>query len=99
MKIYNHFDFGSYLELRKIPVFIDSRSEMYTKEFNENTSILSDSYNISLGIENYKDIFDKYEITHALLYNRELISIYIKDDPNWKLIYQDDIFGLYERIN
>lgn len=34
MKIYNSFNFGSYLEFKGIPVFIDSRSEMYTEEFN-----------------------------------------------------------------
>ena len=34
MRIYNSFNFGSYLEFKGIPVFIDSRSGIYTEEFN-----------------------------------------------------------------
>lgn len=97
MKIYNHFNFGGYLELLGIPVFLDSRAEMYEKEFND-TSILEDWCLLTSGDESYKKIFNKYGITHALLYNDEKINIYIKDDIEWKIIYQDDLFVLYERV-
>lgn len=99
MKIYNHFNFGSYLEFMKIPVFIDSRSGIYTEEFNEGCTVLKDWYNTYIGGVSYKKTFDKYNITHALLHNSELINLYIKDDPDWKLIYQDDAFSLYEKVN
>lgn len=98
MKIFNHFNFGSYLEFRGIKAFIDSRSGIYTPEFNEGVTILSDWRDALVGAENYKTIFDKYEITHALLYNTELINLYIWDDPNWKLLYQDDNFSFYEKV-
>lgn len=98
LRIYNGFNFGSYLELRGVKAFIDSRSGIYTEEFNPGTTILKDWYNITYGSENYKKIFDKYQITHALLYNTELINLYICNDPNWKIIYQDDIFSLYENV-
>lgn len=98
MRIWNHFNFGSYLEFKGIPVFIDSRSGMYTEEFNKDVTIFEDWANVVEGIVSYKKIFDKYEITHALLYNNELINLYIYDDSDWKQIYQDDIFSLYEKI-
>lgn len=97
MKIYNHFNFGGYLELVGIPVFLDSRAEMYAKEFND-TSILEDWCSLDTGEESYKKIFNKYGITHALLYKTEIINNYIKEDTDWKIIYQDDIFALYERV-
>ena len=97
MKIYNHFNFGGYLEFLGIPVFLDSRAEMYAKEFND-TTILEDWCSITSGDESYKKIFDKYGITHALIYKAELIYNYIKDDTEWKILYQDDVFVLYERI-
>ena len=92
LRIYNDFNYGSYLELRGIKAFIDSRSGIFTEEFNPGTTILNDWYDIAFGYENYKNIFDKYQITHALLYNDETIKIYIIDDPDWKIIYQDDVF-------
>lgn len=97
MRIYNHFNFGGYLELLGIPVFLDSRAEMYAKEFND-TTILEDWCDLSSGNESYKKIFDKYEITHALLYKTEIINNYIKEDAEWNIIYQDDVFVLYERV-
>lgn len=98
MKIYNHFNFGSYLEMKGIKVFLDSRSEMYTKEFNPETTILEDWFNLTSGLIHYNEIFDKYEITHALLRNDELVNLYIKNDPKWNEIYQDDMFSIYERV-
>ena len=98
MRIYNHFNFGSYLELKGIKAFIDSRSGIFTEEFNPGITVFSDWAELDEGEIHYREIFDKYNITHALLYNNEIISIYIKDDPNWNLIYQDDSFVLYERI-
>lgn len=99
MRIYNHFNFGSYLEVNGIKAFIDSRSGVFTEEFNPGTTILDDWWEASYGSKHYSEVFDKYNITHALLYNEELITIYISDDEDWKLIYQDDKFSIYERVN
>ena len=96
MRIFNHFNFGSYLEFCDIPAFIDSRSGIFCKEFN-NTSILEDWYNAFYGNCDYKEVFKKYNITHALLYKDEIISQYIDDDSNYKKIYEDDYFVLYEK--
>lgn len=97
MKIFNHFNFGSYLEFNDIPAFIDSRSEIYTEEFNSGITILKEWNDTKNGSVHYNQLFDKYKITHALLYNNEIINIYIHDDENWRLMYQDDNFSLYER--
>lgn len=99
MKIYNHFNFGSYLEFRGIKAFIDSRSGVFTEEFNPGTTILEDWNNIVSGSVSYKDIFDKYGITHVLLYNDEIINTYIKYDKDYNLLYQDDSFSLYEKVS
>lgn len=98
MKIYNHFNFGSYLEFKGIKAFIDSRSGIFTEEFNPGVTILKDWLDVTDGRESYKVLFDKYDITHALLFNNEIIAIYIENDPDWELIYQDDMFVLYERV-
>ena len=99
MRIFNHFNFGSYLEFKGIPVFIDSRSGVYCAEFND-TSILEDWLGIAYyGDVNYQDIFDKYDITHVLLYKEELINTYISRDENYNKLYEDENFVLYEKID
>ena len=99
MKIYNHFNFGSYLEFKGIKTFLDSRAEVFTQSFNKDCTILEDWYKTITGIIDYKETFEKYGITHAILYKEELISLYIDDDVNWKKIYEDDYFVIYEHIN
>lgn len=97
MRLYNHFNNGSYLEFCGIPVFIDSRAEIYLNTFND-TNILED-WSISNESKKYKTIFDKYGITHALLYNESKIVDYISEDKEWEKIYQDDSFVIYEKNN
>jgi hypothetical protein len=96
-RIWTHYNFGSYLEFKGIKVFLDSRSELFSKEMNKNTTILEDWYNVTHGIKNYKDTFEKYNITHALLYNDEIIALYIDLDNDYSLIYKDDYFSIYEK--
>lgn len=96
MKIYNSYNNGSYLMLNDIPVFIDSRLDVYCKEFN-NTDVFYDYIQVSNGSSNYEDVFSKYNFTHILLYNDEIASQYIKNDPNYKKLYSDEYFTLYER--
>ena len=98
MKLFNSFNFGSYLELNGIKAFIDSRSGIFTEEFNPGVTILSDWMEVYYGSVHYNEIFEKYGITHALLLNTEIINIYISEDEDWKIIYQDDIFSIYEKV-
>lgn len=98
MRIYNGFNYGSYLEFKGIKSFIDSRSGLFSKEFND-TNILEDYYNVSVGLENYKKLFEKYDITHALVPYESIEDNYLKDDENWKIIYSGNCFELFEKIN
>ena len=96
IRIYNSYNFGSYLMLYNIPVFIDSRLDVYCSEFN-NTDIFKDYIYARNGYEHYENIFSKYNFTHILLYNDETLNIYISKDNNYSLIYSDDNFSLYQR--
>lgn len=97
MRIWNGFNFGSYLELNGIKVFLDSRSGMFTEQENKNCTVLKDWLDVYNGSVHYQDIFNKYDITHVLLNNEELVNKFIVNDKNYKLIYQDDLYSLYER--
>jgi hypothetical protein len=82
--------------LNDIPVFIDSRLDVYCSEFND-TDVFHDYIYATQGMEYYEDIFSKYDFTHVLLYKNELLNKYIPKDSNYKLLYEDDYFSLYER--
>ena len=97
MRLFNHLNFGSYLELNDIPVFIDSRTEIYCIEFNPN-SILIEWNMVKNGTQDYSYLFEKYNITHVLVYNTEIVNQYIKNDTsNYEKIYSDNCFTLYKK--
>ena len=96
MRIYNSYNFGSYLMLNNIPVFIDSRLDVYCSEFN-NTDVFHNYIDIVSDLEYYEDVFSKYDFTHILLKNDEVILKYLKRDTNYTILYEDEYFTLFER--
>lgn len=96
IRIYNSYNFGSYLMFHDIPVFIDSRLDVYCSEFND-TDIFYDYIYISNGVGHYEDVFDKYDFTHILLYTDEITTPYLKADIGYDVIYEDENFTLFEK--
>lgn len=108
MRLYNEYNYGSYLLYRGIPVFIDSRADLYAPEFNTTTGKKEDGRDIfmdfikasSLDIW-YETIFEKYEITHIILYKNSKMNLVIRNTNNgeYKVLHEDSNFILYERVN
>lgn len=98
IRLYNEYDFGSYLLYEGVPVFIDSRADLYTPEFNEGQDILSDFFATSGLTVHYEETFEKYNITHIMIYNNSMLSIFLSKDENYKIIYVDDCVIIYERL-
>ena len=103
IRLFNEYNYGSYLLYRGIPVFIDSRADLYTQEFNRKTMIINDVFTdfinaSSIGVY-YEDIFEKYDITHIILYKNSKINMLIEetDSEKYNLLYSDDHFVIYER--
>lgn len=99
MKMYNDYNYGSYLLFRGIPVFIDSRADLYSPEFNEGVSIFKDFLNISGISTYYEGKFKKYEITHVMTGAKSKLQMLLKRDKNYKELYRDDHFVLFERLS
>lgn len=98
MKIYNDYNYGSYLLYRGIPVYIDSRCDLYTPEFNEGVDIFTEYINVSLLNSHYDSIFKSRGITHVMTYGGSKLSLVIKNsnDNRYNLIYDDAHFEIYE---
>ena len=109
IKLYNEYNYGSYLLFRGIPVFIDSRCDLYSPEFNgtynkeekeyEGRDIFSDALNIAGVAVDYETKFEEYGVTHVILYANAKLAMILEDDPNYDLIYSDDNFVIFERLN
>ena len=100
-RFYNEYNYGSYMIFRGIPVFIDSRADLYSPEFNNTIDdIFMDFINTSNIGTFYEDTFEKYNITHVITYKNSKINMIITDtkDPKYKELYSDKYFVIYERL-
>lgn len=101
MRLYNEYNYGSYILFQDVKVFIDSRADLYTPEFNGDSEkdIFSDAVQVASISKYYEDVFDKYEITHLLIPNNTKMNMFISRDENYEELYKDNNFVIYERLN
>ena len=99
IKIINDYDIGSYLLFNDIKVFVDSRCDLYYKEFN-NINILND-YLDYFSFEkqyNYDGLLDKYSGDYILVDNTNPVYYMLIKDNNYKEVYNDNRYALYQKI-
>ena len=98
VRLFNEYNYGSYLLFRGIPVFIDSRCDLYAPEYNPGVSIFDDF----IASSNLNDWFEirlaKYNITHMILYKDSKMNMIIERGnlDGYKLLKQDENFVFYE---
>lgn len=97
-KFYNEYNYGSYMLYKGIPVFIDSRADLYTPEFNEGVHVFEDFLNIANIGTYYEDKIEEYGITHLIMYKNAKLNMFVSRNSNYNKLYEDDSFVIYERI-
>ncbi len=106
IRLYNAYNYGSYLIYEDIPVFIDSRCDLYMPEFNEGINVFYDFLRIdSIGFSNMEAKMDDYNFTHYLIKRNSKLEVYFraKGANYYRMIYplgevEDNAFCIYERI-
>lgn len=84
----NQYSIGSYLIWRSFPerkVFIDGRSGLYGEDFFFRYQSFGDN------LEEFKKATEEFNFNYILLID----SNFLKDNPDWKLVYFDNIFRVY----
>ena len=104
IRLYNEYNYGSYLLMQGIPVFIDSRADLYSPEFNTEPEIRPDGNDIFTDViriddlqYDYKDAFKVYGVTHIILHSKVKLALMLEKDPNYELIYYRGNFKIFEK--
>ncbi len=98
IRLYNEYNYGSYLLYKGIPVFIDSRCDLYAPEYNGGRDIFMDfmkSSNLDVWFE---EIFEKYKINYVILYKNSKMNMIIQNSnlEGYELLKEDDNFVFYK---
>ena len=100
-KFYNEYNYGSYMLFRGIPVFIDSRADLYAPEFSgKDKDIFMDFIETSGIAKFYGDIFEKYGITHVITYKNSKMNMIITktEKSKYEELYSDKYFVVYKIV-
>lgn len=91
----NFYLWGGYLSWndRDIKTFLDSRVDIF-----EYTGVLQDYLDL-LALKSPKAILDKYGIQSVLFPHDEPLTYVLEHDPEWKVIYNDELSVMLERTN
>ena len=93
IRLLNEYNYGSYLIFNDIPVFIDSRADLYTIEFNNTKDILTEYMN-----NNFYQIIKDYDITHIIASKENNLYNYARALYDFQLIYEDEYFVIFAKI-
>ncbi len=97
IRLFNNYNEGSYILFCDIKVFIDSRSDLYTKPFNKKMDIFDDYIEAYMNLS-YEKIFKKYNFSHVLIRKDDSLYKILSKDKNYMLLYDDDFFVLMEKV-
>ena len=96
IRLYNEYNYGSYLIYQDIPVFIDNRCDLYLKEFNHmKYSIFDEMMNMDFK---YEKRFKKYQVSHVILNKNNSFYMILLKDSHYNILYEDKYFILFERL-
>jgi hypothetical protein len=96
VKIYTGYNDGGYLEFRGFKVYIDPRAEVFLKTNNKKYNIMEEFAFMQTGKKYYKEVLDKYNFTHILVWKNDILNTYLPYDENYKMIYSSDYYKIFE---
>jgi hypothetical protein len=95
--LYTGFNEGSLVQFRGLRTYIDPRAEVYFKKQNNKYDIFNEYFELRYGKIYYKNIMDKYNFTHLIIGKGELLDTYLKEDENYKVIYENEKYNLFRK--
>lgn len=88
IRLYCNYGECNYAEYLDIKVYIDSRAEIFLKTNNKKEDILTELYLLqNYGIY-YKDFLDKYNFTHLLVKETDVLYQNLLHDSDYEIIYK-----------
>ncbi len=90
---FHRYMWGGYIIFfsRDMKTFIDGRTDIF-----EYTGVLRDYLNVE-QLKGALEVFNKYQIRYAMVPPDFPIAYLLKNNPGWKVIYQDEVAMIFER--
>ena len=110
IRIFNDYNYGSYMLYRDIPVYVDSRCDLYTPQFNGEynkdnrkwqggSDYFTEYLDVSSIANYYDNVFTSENINYVITKNNSKLNMLIKrDTEHYEKVHTDGNFVIYHRI-
>ena len=88
VKLYCNYGECNYAEYMGIKVYLDSRAEVFLKDNNHKEDILKEYYLLQHHAIYYKNFIDKYNFTHLLVKETDVLYQNLLHDDNYEVVYE-----------
>jgi len=92
LRLMNDYGFGAYMLFRDVPVFIDSRVNEYTKQFNPELErdVFDDYISVLWMNSNWNEIIDYYDFDGYLIQKTGPLYEHLSTSPSVEVVWEDD---------
>lgn len=93
--VYTAYDEGGYAEFMGLRAYLDPRAEVFLTRNNHQADYIDEFYKLQTGRLYYRSFLDKYRFAYVLISRNDILYTYIPHDPDYELVYQDQIYFVY----
>ena len=95
-KIYTSYESGGYAEFKGFKVYMDARAEVFLKNNNHQEDVFEEYIKMQFGKIHYNEVLNKYNFSYLIIDSEDILYVYLNDDENYELIYEDDNSKIYK---
>jgi hypothetical protein len=97
--LYTRYNDGGLTEFSGLPSYIDPRAEVFVKKNNNKDDIMKEYIDLQGGKLYYKSVLDKYNFSHLLVSEEDILSTYLPYDNNYAIIYSNESYKIFKKID
>lgn len=97
--LYTSFFDGGYAEHNNFRVYIDARAEVFLKANNKQKDVFEEYISLQKGYIHYKEFLSRYNFTHILVDETDILNTYLSKDDNYSVFYEDEKSKIFIPIN
>ena len=91
IRLWTGFYEGGYVGFRGLRYYVDARPEVFAKSNNHKADIIKEYFDLRYGKIYYKDFFKRYDFTHILVTEDDMLLYWIlEQDEDYELIFEDE---------
>jgi hypothetical protein len=97
--LYTRYKDGGLTEFKGLPSYIDPRAEVFVKKNNNKDEIMKEYVDLQGGKLYYKLVLDKYNFSHLLVFEEDILNTYLPYDNDYDMIYSNESYKIFKKID